>query len=69
MIGRDIPKVTDIESLHDSIIARPGISKGRSKGKARGANFQKRQVHWEVVIPSRGDSQIFPELLIYFELE
>merc|ERR1712179_748595 len=59
LTGQDIPCIKDSEVLHDSIIAKPGIPNGK--------DAEQKQVHWEVVVPSRGDSQIFPELIIYFD--
>lgn len=51
------PEVEGTGFQHDSIVVRPGIANG-VKGKGKGV-----QVHWEFVVP-RGDSQIYPELLI-----
>jgi len=53
-------KNCDHSPLHDSIIAQPGISIDVSGGGTA------KQQHWECVV-TRGDQQIFPELLVHFE--
>ena len=51
------PEVDALSMPHDSIIARPGISKWKGKSN------DKTLVHEEIIVP-RGDSQIYPELLV-----
>jgi len=56
------PEVHDCDHgpLHDSIVAQPGISIDEPGGG------KVTQRHWEFIV-TRGDQQIFPELLIHFE--
>jgi hypothetical protein len=52
------PEVEGHDVLHNSTIAKLGISKGKGKGK---------QLHWEFVI-ERGDLQIYPEFIVTFDI-
>lgn len=51
---------------HDSIVAQPGIPNGKGKGQGKRKRKGK-QAHWEFVV-SHGSLQVYPELIIRFEL-